>query len=119
MTDTMEQTTRIRRAAALVLKIEAEMRRVGMWSAESPPPSALQSEVPFCHDTLEFHQWLQWVFLPRMKLVLEQGGPLPERSDIYPLAEHSFKDSPWPAASLLALIRAFDKLISEGRLRRH
>jgi len=94
------------------------MRRVDMWSAEPPAPEALQSEVPFCHDTLEFRQWLQWVFLPRMKLTLEHGL-LPERSDIFPLAQHSLKDSPWHAARLLALIKELDELIAGGRSPRH
>ncbi|WP_258876037.1 YqcC family protein, partial [Pseudomonas aeruginosa] len=30
-------------------------------------PEALASPEPFCVDTLALEQWLQWIFLPRMK----------------------------------------------------
>ncbi len=101
-------------AADLLLAIEAEMRRVALWESLPPPPEALASSVPFCHDTLEFAQWLQWVFLPRMRVLVEAGGPLPARCGIAPLAEHTFAGLVLETAALLALIEDFDRLIEQG-----
>ncbi|WP_456372448.1 YqcC family protein, partial [Thiolapillus sp.] len=45
-------------------RMEAEMRALGWWSEQPPDPQALASTAPFCHDRMEFHQWLQWVLIP-------------------------------------------------------
>jgi len=98
--------------ADLILEIEAEMRRIGLWEATPPDEEALASLVPFCHDTLTFEQWLQWVFLPKMKQVVESGEDFPASSDIHPLAEYSFERLPHQTDRLLALLLQFDEFIT-------
>jgi len=90
--------------------IEHEMRQLGLWSCEPPSEEALASQVPFCYDTLFFHEWLQWVFMPRMARLLEAGGVPPQACDIAPLAEYSFLDLPQDTDELLMLIETFDAL---------
>ena len=102
----------IHQLADLLLAIEAEMRRIALWEQESPEPAALASLMPFCHDTLSFPQWLQWVFLPKMKQVLESGQDIPASSDIHPLAEYALADHPEEIQQLLLLIERFDRLIN-------
>ncbi|MBC3952098.1 YqcC family protein, partial [Pseudomonas folii] len=70
-----------------LLLIERELRALGWWSDRSPSEEALSSGEPFCVDTLEFEQWLQWIFLPRMKHILENDLPLPNASGILEMAE--------------------------------
>ena len=77
----------------------------------SPPDAALQSTVPFCFDTLAFEQWLQWVFFPRFWALLQQGGPLPERSGIAPMAEVWFEGKEIDAEELIELLLAFDEVL--------
>ncbi len=102
--------------ADLLLEIEAEMRRSGLWEAQAPAPQAMQSLVPFCHDTLRFEQWLQWVFLSKMKRVIEGAETCPSSSEITPLAEHRFEQLEQPTALLLDLLSRFDDFINrEGR----
>lgn len=98
--------------ADLLLAIEQEMRRIELWEDTAPPPADLASTLPFCHDTLEFTQWLQWVFLVRMRTLLQSGAPLPTACDIHPLAEHTFLDLPQDTARLLELIGQIDRAIS-------
>lgn len=100
------------RIADILLQVEATLRTHGRWDRIQPPDHALGSRQPFCIDTLRFEQWLQWIFLPRMKKILETSRPLPARSGIYSYAEHYLhkKDPPTPA--LLTLIRHFDELIA-------
>ncbi len=97
--------------ADVVLAIEAEMRRIGLWESDAPSPQALASLQPFCYDTLRFDQWLQWIFLVRMRTLLEEGAALPTASDIAPLAEEFFADCEQETDRLLELIRRFDRLI--------
>lgn len=65
---------RFPQVAEQLLLIERELRVLGWWSESPPSAQALASREPFCVDTLEFQQWLQWIFLPRMKVILEQIG---------------------------------------------
>jgi uncharacterized protein YqcC (DUF446 family) len=97
-------------------EMEQEMRRIGHWTGNAPSPEALASQVPFCYDTLQFQEWLQWVFLPKLGALLEQGLPLPAKSDIAPLAEAWFleQEIEQEAARLLEIIRELDALLSNG-----
>jgi uncharacterized protein YqcC (DUF446 family) len=97
----------------LLRRMELEMQRLALWEATPPPPRALASPMPFCYDTLRFEQWLQWVFLPRMRQIVEQGAPLPPRSDIAPMAELAFEGRQQETVRLVALLREFDHLIHE------
>ena len=90
------------------------MRRLGMWERDPPRPEALASTQPFCFDTLTFEQWLQWIFIPRMKRILEQGLALPRQSDIHPLAEEVFSGYSADTHALLGLIKTFDELIGSN-----
>ena len=75
------------RIADVLLEVESILRASGKWEMEKPGRNALSSTQPFCIDTLRFEQWLQWIFLPRMKQTLEEASPLPSRSGIHPYAE--------------------------------
>lgn len=105
---------RLHQVADLLLAIEAEMRRLELWECEPPPDEALLSLVPFCHDTLEFHQWLQWKLLPQMKALLEADASLPAESDIHPLAEYSFNRLEQDTDQLLGLLERFDRLLGRS-----
>ncbi|HGY9626421.1 YqcC family protein [Pseudomonas putida] len=105
----MEQ--RILDIADHLLLIERELQVQGWWSAETPTAEALASVVPFAVDTMAFEQWLQWIFLPRMKLIIEQGHPLPNASGILVMAETVFVDRPEQSRELRRLLAAFDQLI--------
>jgi len=97
----------------LLSRMEAEMRRLGLGSASPPPPDAFASTAPFCHDRMDFDQWLRWVLIPRMTALLDQEAPLPSECHIAPMAELTFagKDAD-RTQKLVALIRELDTLIT-------
>ncbi|WP_263144625.1 YqcC family protein [Pseudomonas sp. RIT-PI-AD] len=94
-----------------LLSIERELRMQGWWSERSPSQEALSSQAPFCVDTLAFEEWLQWIFLPRMKLILEEGAELPRASGIRPMAEVAYRERATQARGLLTALGVFDRLI--------
>lgn len=106
--------SRVPELAEQLLLIERELRVLGVWEALSPDPQALASREPFCVDTLSFEQWLQWIFLPRMKAILESGAALPAVSGILAMAEMVYRDAPQSVAGLLEALKRFDLLISHG-----
>jgi uncharacterized protein YqcC (DUF446 family) len=97
-----------------LLAIEAELRFLALWESEPPPAADLLSKQPFCCDTLDFTQWLQWILLPRMWNIVEQGGPYPPRCGIYVYAEEWAMHQGSDSLALLGLMKRFDVLI-EGR----
>ncbi len=105
----------LHQVADLLLAIEQEMRRIDLWESTPPPAEALQSLVPFCYDTLRFEQWLQWVFIAKMKLALEQQIDFPTTSNIAALAELRFPElHPIDTTRLLQLLRDFDETITSA-----
>ncbi|ROM23230.1 pseudouridine synthase [Pseudomonas protegens] len=104
---------RFPRIAEQLLLIERELRVQGLWGDAVPSAEALASTQPFAVDTLEFEQWLQWIFLPRMKMILEQDLPLPNASGIQEMAEMVFSTRPMQGRDqqLRVLLKEFDQLI--------
>lgn len=102
---------RVPAVAEQLLLIERELRVLGWWEAQAPSAQALSSQQPFCVDTLAFEQWLQWIFLPRMKQMLEAGAALPSVSGIQPMAEQVYSGQAKNAGVLIKLLGEFDQLI--------
>ncbi|MBK4991431.1 YqcC family protein [Pseudomonas sp. S36] len=107
---TVEQ--RVLDIADHLMLIEREMQVQGWWDDEAPRDEALESTVPFAVDTLSFEQWMQWIFLPRMKIIIELGHPLPSASGILVMAETVFADRPEQSRELRRLLAVFDQLIA-------
>jgi uncharacterized protein YqcC (DUF446 family) len=105
---------RVAELAEQLLLIEKELRVRDLWASSPPDAAALASQEPFCVDTLSFEQWLQWIFLPRMKIILEQGEALPNTSGILAMAEMVYQGQPQQMAGLLRALETFDVLISRG-----
>ena len=111
MTDSGDVTGQV---ADCLLGIEMELRQLGLWEIERPPADAFQSTEPFCLDTLTFTQWVQFVFLERMKLIVENDHPLPAVSGIAPMAEEYFRGRPESGLRLIRELEAVDQLLSGG-----
>lgn len=109
----MTELDRLKLAADILLRLEAELRRLGLWQQKPPSAEALASELPFCCDTLDFHQWLQFVLIERMKTLIEAGQPLPTQSGIAPLAEEWFAGTDTDSRQLIGLLEEFDNLLSK------
>jgi uncharacterized protein YqcC (DUF446 family) len=73
----------------------------------------LASSQPFGVDTLTLPQWLQFVFLPTIYQMLEEGQPLPQRCGIAPMAEEFYRDSGLAVGSLVDALLRIDELLSE------
>ncbi|MCH8499570.1 MAG: YqcC family protein [Marinobacter sp.] len=95
-----------------LLHIEMELRRLRLWAAQPPSEEALASAMPFAVDTLAFTEWLQFIFLPRMKVLLENDLPLPAVSGMAPMAEEYFRGVRDDGKQLIRMLQAMDSLLS-------
>lgn len=98
--------------ADLLLELERELRRLQMWEEVLPPAADLLSTEPFACDVMSLHQWLQWIFIPRIKVLVEQGDVLPGNCSIAPYAEQVFPELEADTTQLQALIVRIDTLLS-------
>jgi uncharacterized protein YqcC (DUF446 family) len=105
--------TRYTQVGSLLIDIECELRRAGFWSSELPSPEALASVEPFCVDTLDFHQWLQFVLIPRMRELIETRAPLPSACNITAMAEEVWASDNSTQAIITSLL-AFDTAINQS-----
>jgi uncharacterized protein YqcC (DUF446 family) len=98
--------------AELLIDIEAQLRQLGLWEREPPPPEALASDQPFSVDTLTLPQWLQFIFLPTLYRLLAQGQPLPGRCGIAPMAQEYFRGLALASATLEQTLLKMDRILS-------
>lgn len=99
---------------ALLKNLETEMRDVNLWETATPQASAFDSQLPFFYDTMSFNQWLQWVFVPRFRAILEGGHSLPGKCDVAPMAEEYFKEQDVYGDPIVGLLRRFDEAVNES-----
>lgn len=92
--------------------LETLLREHGQWQPVAPDASVFDSTQPFCMDTLEPFEWLQWVLIPRMHALLDGGHPLPTSFAVAPYYEIAL-DSAHPARdAVLAELEALDALFA-------
>lgn len=85
-----------------LLRLEAALGEQGIWQSVAPEIGAFDSTQPFCMDTLEPFEWLQWVLIPRMHALLDSGQPLPQAFAIAPYYEIAL-DAGHPARDVILL----------------
>lgn len=92
--------------------VEQTLQGLQLWSNETPSYHALQSQQPFCVDTLTFEQWLQFVMIPTFRQMIADSTPLPPQCAIAEMAEQVYQDIGY--VELIERIRAIDHLITRG-----
>ncbi len=107
---TMDSTQQL--AAEFMVLLAAELKRLGLWSQQRPSDEALASVQPFCVDTMRFEQWLQFVFIEKITLMLEQNIPLPAKFGIAAMSEQYFASRAVDATPLTQLLQALDEALS-------
>ena len=97
---------------AKLSEIEAEMKRIGMWQDKPPPAENLAVTQAFGADKLSFEQWLQFIFIPRVREIIAARAAFPAASQVHQKAFREWRmwgDMP-NVDNLLALFKSFDEL---------
>ena len=96
----------------LLIQLQEELRQLDLWQQQPPPASALRSSQPFAVDTLDFHQWLQFIMIPRLQTIVVERGPLPASMAVSPMAAQVYKGRLKAYRELIACLRELDTLVS-------
>lgn len=95
--------------------LEATLRSVDLWSTPHPAAEAFSSQEPFCVDTMELPQWLRYVFIARLRALVEAEASLPASCQVAPAAE-AYLQKAQPSTRLLVVeaIAEVDRVITEA-----
>lgn len=102
---------RYTRLTQLLNELEINMQQARCWQQLPPSQAALNSTMPFCIDTMNLSQWLRFIFIPRMKALIERQGVLPEQISITPLAEEYFRESSTDGTLVLTTLTDIEALL--------
>ena len=91
----------IEQGSDLLFELEAILKAAGLWSAVTPSQEALASQQPFACDTLDFEQWLQFIFIPRLQALLD-SNTVPPPMQVQPMAEVTWQSNHLPVQRVLA-----------------
>ena len=98
---------------AYLTQLIALLKQHQLWQDEPIAAQALNSTVPFCHDTMAFEQWLQFVFIEKMQLLISELHPLPSNFAIAPMAELMLAQKPGGTA-ITQLLAQLDQLLGSN-----
>lgn len=98
----------------LLQQLERELKTVGLWQETPPDPQQLRSTQPFSVDTLAFHQWLQFIMIPRIQALIVQQRALPTAMGVSPMAVQVYKGKLREHRRVIACLRELDTVISGG-----
>jgi uncharacterized protein YqcC (DUF446 family) len=93
--------------------LQQAMSSMGHWSDIDMSIEALSSQQPFCLDTMNFSQWLQFVFIPNMQALIDANQVLPSLArgqGIEPMAIEFYKKTT-ADQGIIVLIRQLDDLL--------
>lgn len=100
--------------AAQLSLLEQELKELELWGGAERRPSAeeLASSLPFAMDTLEFHQWLEYILIERLRTQLATALPLPTAMMVHSFAQEAYRGQWGKYRRLIALLRELDELIT-------
>jgi uncharacterized protein YqcC (DUF446 family) len=94
----------------LLANLEDAMKGALLWTPRSPSAWAMQSTSPFACDRMPLEQWLQFIFIPKIRLLIVQGAPLPNKISLHPMGQEMFNEK---ALEVLVILLKIDQCLSE------
>jgi uncharacterized protein YqcC (DUF446 family) len=95
--------------SSLLDQLEQQLQRHQLWQTQRPCLEALASREPFAIDALEPHEWLQWIFMIKIRAALHGEMALPRGFSITPYFEQAWAQYA-DRAELLVLLSQIDEV---------
>ncbi len=95
----------------LLTNIEGLLQKHNQWQTIPPSAEKMASTEPFSIDTLTFLEWLQWVYLARLRAIVHAGGALPQGAMVLPYAQEAMRADGIEIPGLLSLIEQLDEAL--------
>ncbi|MCC5856277.1 MAG: YqcC family protein [Idiomarina sp.] len=102
------------KTAQILVQLRNELIAHELWESTPPAPEALQSNQPFAVDTLDFHQWLQFIMIPELEHRIAHGIALPSKIAVSPMAFEVWRGKWKERRELIALLKQLDDHLSDS-----
>lgn len=99
--------------AQLLERLNDSLKLYQLWSDAAPSREALASTQPFAVDTLTIEQWLQFILVPKLMVLIETKQPLPTQICVLPIVEQSFAQRQIDAPLLISTVAKIDRLLGQ------
>ncbi|RUO44365.1 hypothetical protein CWE15_04105 [Aliidiomarina taiwanensis] len=100
----------VKETMQLLTQLREQLQALDLWEGTPPSPELLKSTEPFAVDTLEFHQWLQFIMIPEFEHRIHNNIALPKGFAVSPMAEESWRGKWGERRALILTLRALDEL---------
>ena len=98
-----------REAKNLLVAIKRELQCLGLWQGVLPEPEKLNYKEPFGIDTMEFHEWLEFILIGKMSAMIDAGADLSSlKLAIAPMAEIVYAEDHLNKRKLISLLADLD-----------
>lgn len=97
----------------LLSNLEEELKSLSLWSNSFLTDEQLASTAPFGCDVMDFHQWLQHIFINKMNIIIKSNSELPRNMAIAPMAEYLYKEEVHKYRKLIGILRKLDRVVTE------
>lgn len=100
-----------------LLHLEQELKALELWGGPAGMPSSekFDSTTPFCLDTLEFHQWLEYVLIARLRELIALEAELPAAMMTHTYAQEKYRGQWGKYRKLIGILQELDALITLER----
>ncbi|MDG0970236.1 MAG: YqcC family protein [Porticoccaceae bacterium] len=98
----------------LLDELEIQLRDTNQWSNQPLPPETLISDQPFALDKLNFNQWLQFLFVPRLQTLCIEQLDFPQTSSVAPMAEEFYAVYKVDGTKITSILAHIDHLITSA-----
>jgi uncharacterized protein YqcC (DUF446 family) len=116
MSDMGARMKKTKELGRILQSLQRAMIEADHWSEAAINPASLNSQQPFCLDTMTFSQWLQFVMIPTMQRLIDTNQVLPQLikdQGIEPMARESYSSLEVEQA-IVAKISELDNLLQDN-----
>ncbi len=92
-------------------ELEQELKVLSLWSDHPLTDEQMASTAPFGCDVMDLHQWLQHIFIPKFKILIESDQSLPSDMNIASMAEYVYRDDLSRHHRLILILKSLDRAV--------
>lgn len=95
-------------------ELEEELKALQLWGGEQgrPEEKAFLDPNPFCLDSMDFHQWLEYVLIAKFREMIAAENPLPDKMCVHTYAQEKYRGQWSKYRNLIVILRKLDEEVS-------
>lgn len=92
-------------------ELENELKSLELWSSSALTDEQKNSSAPFGCDLMDFHEWLQHILIPKLRLMIQENQSLPVSMDTASMAEYVYRSEFSKYQRLIVILKTLDRSV--------